>query len=416
MSAPNPEKTKEKKSGKEDKSFKDDAIKRIFIVDDDRALAELLAGFFQKAGMESKFETKGKDAINTFKEFRPHLVLLDLLLPDLMGFEVLKRMKEPAWADQVAFIIMSGIMKDQGTISKAKNEMGADEFLEKPFNVREMHNVVLRYLGLESIEEKTKKKEEKKPTPMGPSGPAKAPRIPEPEVTIEGGDLGEIDLPRILSAFFTAKTTGVLKVNYKDMVKAIYFEEGKPIFAASNDPRDRLGEIGIRIKKLSLSQVSQGLEKCKEPARLGTTLVELGFLTSHDLYELIQLQVREIILSCFQWDEGRYAFNFEDMAGREMIKLQTPPADIVLDGIRKYYPIERLKQMIMDTKRILVKSENPAFRFQSLHMGSSEMRIFDLINGQRPIQEILGMSKAQEINVLQLIYGLLVMKIVEDKP
>ena len=400
------ENTKEAQSDKSDRSFKAGAQKRILIVDDDNALAQLLHSFFVKAGFECQFAIKGKEGLDLYKELRPHLVLLDLLLPDLMGFEVLKRMRESNWSENVAFVIISGIMKDPQTKQKALTDFKANAFIEKPFHVREMHNVILKHLGMDQIkEEKAEANASNK----------KAPTVPEPEVTIEGGDLGTIDLPRLLSAFFTAKVTGVLKVGSGEIVKAIFFEDGKPIFAASKDPRDRLGEIILRNGYLSKDQIENALKNSEGENRIGTILIQTGLLTANQLYNLIQLQVREIILSTFSWKEGRYSFNFEDLAGKEMIKLQTPTADLVIEGIRRHYDLNRLIGILVSKDRILKKNENPHFAFQDLHLGTSENRIYNFINGRRTIQKISQDSKLPEENVLQLIYGLLVMKIIEDK-
>jgi hypothetical protein len=141
----------------------------------------------------------------------------------------------------------------------------------------------------------------------------------------------------------------------------------------------------------------------------------LGLITYSELYSIIQLQVREIILSTFAWTEGRYAFNFQDLAGRELIKLQTPPADLVLEGIRHHYTSDRLNHLITSKNRVLIQSENPNFRYQQLHLGSSDMKIFDAINGRSSIEKIIKKSEMPELNVLQLCYGLLAMKIIHDK-
>src|SRR5262245_28369929 len=90
---------------KEERNFKPEAQKRILIVEDDAALAKLLEGFFTKAGFEARHATKGKEGLDIFKELRPHLVLLDLLLPDTMGFDVLKRMRDASWAENTRFVV-----------------------------------------------------------------------------------------------------------------------------------------------------------------------------------------------------------------------------------------------------------------------------------------------------------------------
>lgn len=404
-----------KPAEKKNRSFEPDAPKRILVVDDDLALAQLLNGFFLKAGFECEYTIKGKEAIEKYKELRPHLVLLDMLLPDITGFQVLRRMKESSFADKTHFLMMSGIMKDDKTVTEAKDKLKAHEFIFKPFNVKELNQIILKHLDLAPPEEAEKEKP-KVATPINlGGGHGKAPVLPEPQVMIEGGDLAQADMPRILCAFFTGKVTGVLKVNSKEIVKVMYFEEGLPIFAVSMDPRDRFGEIIVRNGHVTQDQIDVALKKCGEPNRLGNVLVEMGLLQPSDLFNLIQLQVKEIILSTFSWSAGQYAFSYQDLARMEMVKLKTSPADLVFEGIRRHYTPDRLERLIVSRDRVLAKHQNPHFRAQELHLGSSDQRIFNLINGERKISDIMTEAKIPEVNVLQLLYGLIAMKIVEDK-
>lgn len=413
--AKTPKKDDAKPVEKKDRSFEPEAQKRILIVDDDLALAQLLNGFFLKAGFECEYTIKGKEGIEKYKELRPHLVLLDMLLPDITGFQVLRRMKESSFADKTHFLMMSGIMKDDKTVTEAKDKLKAHEFIFKPFNVKELNQTILKHLGLTPVEEPEKEKPKGAvPLNLG-GGHGKAPVLPEPQVMIEGGDLAQADMPRILCAFFTGKVTGVLKVNSKEIVKVMYFEEGQPIFAVSMDPRDRFGEIIVRNGHVTQDQIEVALKKCGEPNRLGNVLVEMGLLQPSDLFNLIQLQVKEIILSTFSWSAGQYAFSYQDLARMEMVKLKTAPADLVFEGIRRHYTPERLERLIVTRDRILAKHQNPQFRAQELHLGSSDQRVFNLINGERKISEIMAEAKIPELNVLQLLYGLIAMKIVEDK-
>ena len=306
-------------------------------------------------------------------------------------------------------------MKEDKTVTEAKDKLKAHEFIFKPFNVKELNKTILKHLGLAAEEEPAKEKAKTAfPLNLG-GGHGKAPVLPEPQVMIEGGDLAQADMPRILCAFFTGKVTGVLKVNSKEIVNVMYFEAGRPIFAVSMDPRDRFGEIIVRNGHVTQDQIDAALKKCGEPNRLGNVLVEMGLLQPTDLFNLIQLQVKEILLSTFSWSAGQYAFSYQDLARMEMVKLKTSPADLVFEGIRRHYTPERLDRLIVSRDRILSTDQNPQFRAQELHLGSSDQRIFNLINGERKISEIIADAKIPEINVLQLLYGLIAMKIVEDK-
>ena len=66
----------------------------VLIVDDERDIASFLAAFFERAGHEVLTAYTGEEAVTLVQQRRPDLVLLDLRLPDITGFEVLERVKE----------------------------------------------------------------------------------------------------------------------------------------------------------------------------------------------------------------------------------------------------------------------------------------------------------------------------------
>jgi len=176
-----------------------------------------------------------------------------------------------------------------------------------------------------------------------------------------------------------------------------------------------LGDIIVRKGFLTKEQIDATLEKLEKNTRIGTALMQAGLITSHTLFNLIQLQIREIIYSTFVWTEGNYAFSYEDMAGKEMIKNQTRSADLVLGGIERHYSTDRLLGQLVSKERVLEKNKNPAFALAHLHLGTLQNYTLQSINGRKNLEQILEQSKLEEKEALQLIYALLVMKVIQDK-
>ena len=108
--------------------------RKALIVDDDQDLVELLADAFARDGrFDVKTANNGFDAGMLVKEFRPDVVVLDIMLPDINGKEVCQRVRGDKTLEQVKIICISG-MVEQDKIADLR-AAGADDFMQKPFQV-----------------------------------------------------------------------------------------------------------------------------------------------------------------------------------------------------------------------------------------------------------------------------------------
>ena len=108
--------------------------KTILIVDDEKNIVDILRFNLKKEGYEIISAYDGEDALNKYNETRPDLILLDVMLPLLDGFEVCKRIRE---GDNITPIIML-TAREEETDKIFGLELGADDYITKPFSVREL--------------------------------------------------------------------------------------------------------------------------------------------------------------------------------------------------------------------------------------------------------------------------------------
>ena len=118
---------------------------RILVVDDEKNITDLVAMALRLKGAMVEVAHTGNDALRSVASFRPHLVVLDVMLPDLDGFAVLKRMgDERRSADlPVLFLTARGDLDDR----LRGLALGGDDYMTKPFSVEEMLlrvNAILR--------------------------------------------------------------------------------------------------------------------------------------------------------------------------------------------------------------------------------------------------------------------------------
>ena len=114
---------------------------RVLVVDDEPSLAELLASVLRYEGWEIQTASDGSSAVRTAREFRPDAVVLDIMLPDFDGLEVLRRVRGELPHVCVLFLTARDAVEDR----VAGITAGGDDYVTKPFSLEE---VLARLRGL----------------------------------------------------------------------------------------------------------------------------------------------------------------------------------------------------------------------------------------------------------------------------
>ncbi|MFK7734553.1 MAG: response regulator [Pirellulaceae bacterium] len=122
--------------------------KKLLIVDDEQDLVDLMADAFERDGrFEIRTANNGFDAGMQVKEFRPDIVVLDVMLPDINGKEVCQRVRSDSTLDSVKIICISGMI-EQDKVSDLR-AAGADDFVQKPFTVERLIERVCDLLDID---------------------------------------------------------------------------------------------------------------------------------------------------------------------------------------------------------------------------------------------------------------------------
>ena len=106
---------------------------RILIVDEDYNIAELISLYLTKECFETKIVGDGEEALRVFPEFQPNLILLDLMLPGIDGYQVCRELRSTS---QVPIIMLSA--KGEIFDKVLGLELGADDYMIKPFDSKEL--------------------------------------------------------------------------------------------------------------------------------------------------------------------------------------------------------------------------------------------------------------------------------------
>jgi DNA-binding response OmpR family regulator len=108
----------------------------ILVVDDEAGITDFVAYNLEQAGFRARVENTGKGALNAAESETPSLVVLDLMLPDIGGFEVCKALRARDATSRVPVIMLTA--RDDEVDKVVGLEIGADDYVTKPFSPREL--------------------------------------------------------------------------------------------------------------------------------------------------------------------------------------------------------------------------------------------------------------------------------------
>ncbi|QDU78159.1 Response regulator PleD [Bremerella volcania] len=123
---------------------------KILIADDNQANVELLEAYLAGVDCETEIAVNGQDTLDKVASFQPDLILLDVMMPKLSGFEVCKQLKADPSTKGI-MILMVTALNELGDIERAV-AAGTDDFLSKPVNRIELTKRVENMLRLKNVE------------------------------------------------------------------------------------------------------------------------------------------------------------------------------------------------------------------------------------------------------------------------
>lgn len=124
---------------------------RILVVDDESSIRDLISTSLRFVGFEVRNAASGSEALTVAEEFKPHAVVLDVMLPDLDGFEVCRQIRSEGLNVGVLFLTAKDGMEDK----VSGLTIGGDDYMTKPFSLEELVarlRALLRRIGMTEID------------------------------------------------------------------------------------------------------------------------------------------------------------------------------------------------------------------------------------------------------------------------
>lgn len=432
----------------------------VLVVDDNKELLALLTQLFEDAGYAVLGAGKGRTAIDLARDHAPAVAVVDMLLPDMMGFHLAEALRKNA--PSLPLIFITGVFKGAKQATEAKQRFGAVGFFDKPFDAAKLLAAVkaaapapakvaapgvpvptidveldvdveddhpqeameltgkIRVSGGGDISAELSGKN-MTAAASGP-GPVSGARPPPPppqafndDVVPSAPGTGVLtdNLPALITAFHLTRETGELGLQRGKVKKVVYFQEGVPVFGMSNLAADRFGQFLVRVGKIKPEELNDvAVVASQTKRRTGDVLVERGLLKDTERLYYVGQQVKAIIYSVFSWEDGAYQLSFNGKARAEAIKLDLHPASLIVRGIKKLYKPERLARLVPDDVT-LVPSQNPAYGLGEIELEKWEAELLTRIDGNRSNAELVALAKKPEHVVRAYLAALLGLGIVE---
>jgi len=222
------------------------------------------------------------------------------------------------------------------------------------------------------------------------------------------GALSNTTLPSLIYSILRRGETGVLTLKDHGIEKSLYIRDGRPLFATSTDPEDRLGNLYLKVGRISLPGMLSAVEKSSaQKKRLGTILVEMSLIRPEELVEGVQAQVKGIILNLFQWTQGTYSYTSGPLPTDEVITLKLNADRILLEGIRGIDRWDRVWEAVgpLDARYQAVKG--PAERVGGLGLSTKDVAVLSRLDNPASLQDLCGaQEKGNHFDLCRLLWAL----------
>ena len=244
--------------------------------------------------------------------------------------------------------------------------------------------------------------------------------VPAP---FDSGAIGTPDIAILLGRIHLERLSGRLTFRRGLAKKTIYFERGAPVYASSNLPDDRMGEMLSRQGRLTREQRAKGAQILESTGRrIGGVLVEMGALKEGELAPLVRRHYEEITYSVFGWPEGgdvpaedgEWTLGPERLDKDEPIRLDEPAPAVVMEGIRRKYTTPRLLRRLgggAQVMQLLVSGTAASAVLDDMGLSDEERTVVRRFDGVRTLDEIRAAANVGEEVVCGVAWALVSLRL-----
>jgi hypothetical protein len=230
----------------------------------------------------------------------------------------------------------------------------------------------------------------------------------------EKGSLKEIPAMKLLLTIFEQNLTGILYIKREDILKVLYFNRGKVIWAISNSDVDKLENI--LLDRGLVDPVS--IKKIKTQARIsdsfGKLLVEQGLITLEELIESTKEQLRRIIISVLKWKVGGFQF-IKDPPPERLLSLDLEVTPFIVGFILEEVELSEIWKEIGSHQVEFIRTPDEQ-KLAKYHLSDKQIELLNSFDGEKKLDTILSRyTSGHRESLLKIIYFFLMAELLIKK-
>ena len=230
-------------------------------------------------------------------------------------------------------------------------------------------------------------------------------------------DLAVTPVSEVFARLSRERRSGDLQIRSRKIVKTIFFDHGRVVFAASNMKKDRLGEALVALGRITDDEFSRAVSFMKEGEkrrRFGDALVRAGVMDKDELGRSVARQVKRIVLSLFEFTDGAASFEERPCAIPLEYMVSLSVHRLLYVGIKSMKTRELIMDGLGELDRYASLAPLPPFRFGIKKCSAEELEIMEQAKGRVTLRRLAWAPGGLSLSRLRSTYALLASGVLQE--
>jgi hypothetical protein len=217
----------------------------------------------------------------------------------------------------------------------------------------------------------------------------------------------DIRVPWVICGICKQKRSGILHIMGSDrkLGRRLFFSDGALQFATSNLEQDRLGQILLQAGRITSDQLSSAMFKAAPGKRFGKVLVESGSVNQKEINYFVGMQIRNILFSTFELENGLYFFEEKPISLPKDLQLKVLVGHLIMNGLRSMKNLILVHDEIQRIEnRPLVQGQDPLFPLDKLPLTQNEAFLYSRLDGIS-VNDLINVTNLPREMVYHFLYA-----------